>query len=156
MGKLDALRKLIREELRAVIKEELPKILNEGKRSPATSYKNSILESRGKESNIPGTLNVERKPVVPKFAKDNPMAAFLNDTANSLVNSQELQYFDSSEKDGYALMNEVSENREVGVAPNVSSMLASSRPSSAVEMVQINEVPDFTGLMSKLMSKGVI
>jgi hypothetical protein len=39
---------------------------------------------------------------------------------------------------------------------DVNDMLASSRPSSAVEMVQVNAVPDFTQLMQKMMAKGVM
>jgi hypothetical protein len=35
-------------------------------------------------------------------------------------------------------------------------MLATARPSSDPSMVQINEVPDFTDLMSKLKAKGAI
>jgi hypothetical protein len=35
-------------------------------------------------------------------------------------------------------------------------MLATARPSSDISMVQINEVPDFSDLMSKLKAKGAI
>jgi hypothetical protein len=35
-------------------------------------------------------------------------------------------------------------------------MLATARPSSDPSMVQINEVPDFSALMSKLKAKGAI
>ena len=39
---------------------------------------------------------------------------------------------------------------------DVNGMLSTARPSSDPSMVQINEVPDFTGLMSKLRAKGVM
>mgnify|MGYP003345688510 CR=1 FL=1 len=39
---------------------------------------------------------------------------------------------------------------------DVSGMLSSARPSSDISMVQINEVPDYSGLMKNLMSKGAI
>jgi len=39
---------------------------------------------------------------------------------------------------------------------DVNGMLATARPSSDISMVQINEVPDFSALMSKMMAKGQI
>ena len=39
---------------------------------------------------------------------------------------------------------------------DVNGMLATARPSSDISMVQINEVPDFSDLMSKLKAKGAI
>jgi hypothetical protein len=39
---------------------------------------------------------------------------------------------------------------------NVSSMLSTARPSSDISMVQINEVPDYSGLMKNLIAKGDI
>ena len=41
-------------------------------------------------------------------------------------------------------------------AGSVNDMLATSKASSAVEMVQVNAVPDFTDLMKKMMAKGTI
>jgi hypothetical protein len=39
---------------------------------------------------------------------------------------------------------------------DVNGMLATARPSSDISMVQINEVPDYSGLMKNLMEKGAI
>jgi hypothetical protein len=159
MSKIDLLRKLIREELRVVIREELPRILNENKKQVGSiSYKDSILESQNKSrKQIPGTLNVERKPVAPKFSSVNPLASFLNETATSMVGTQDEMYLNpvNVESDGYSILQNstINENTQ---ASDVSSMLATARPSAAVEMVQINEVPDFTNLMTKLKAKGAI
>ena len=159
MGKVDLLRKLIREELRVVIREELPRILNESRKPVGSvSYKDSILESQTKTRKpVPGTLNAQRKPEVPKFSSINPLASFLNDTAQNMVGTQDEMYLDQSNQnlDGYSVMQSVGLN-ENAEASNVGNMLASARPSAAVEMVQINEVPDFTDLMSKMIAKGVM
>lgn len=159
MSKLDLLRKLIREELRVVIREELPRILNEGKKPVGSmSYKDSILESQSKPKKpVPGTLNAQRRPEVPKFSSANPLSSFLNETAQSLVGSQEEGYFsqETQQLDGYSVFQNASINENVE-ASDVSSMISSARPSAALEMVQINEVPDFSDLMGRLREKGVI
>jgi hypothetical protein len=155
MGKqIDILRKLIREELRAVIKEELPRLLEENKKS-VPSYKESVLESKNKK--IPGTLNTSR-PAPPKFVSRDPISNILNETANSMMQSEDTFYFDSSNvtADGLGMMQNVNYNREPNVVDNVSDMLSSARPSSNIEMVQINNVPDFTDLMSRMREKGVM
>jgi hypothetical protein len=56
--------------------------------------------------------------------------------------------------DGYSAINNYSQ--EVSSVGNVNDMLAASRPSSTHEMIQINAVPDFNGLMDKMLNKGVI
>lgn len=159
MSKVDLLRKLIREELRVVLREELPRILNESRKPAGSiSYKDSILESQNKSrKQIPGTLNAERKPVVPKFSSANPLASFLNETATSMVGTQDEMYLNpvNMEADGYSVLQNSAINENVD-ASDVNSMLASARPSAAIEMVQINEVPDFTNLMTKMIAKGVM
>jgi hypothetical protein len=42
------------------------------------------------------------------------------------------------------------------VVGDVNGMLATARPSSNLETVQINEVPDYSQLMKKMTEKGVI
>jgi hypothetical protein len=146
MSQIDALRKLIREELRAVIKEELPKMLSEVK-SPIVDSKKALQEQV--KAKIPGTLNTvtSRKPI--KFAGSNPMAALLNDTAKSMLSED---FSMSTEQIHPSMAFQPKEDR-VG---DVQSMLSTARPSSNLATVQINEVPDFTGLMSRLKEKGAI
>lgn len=146
MAQIDALRKLIREELRAVLKEELPKILKEVKTPVVVDQKKNLQEQV--KSKIPGTLNTSApKPI--KFTGNNPMAAFLNDTAQSMLNE------DFSMTSGDVHPSLAFQPKEVQVG-SVQGMLGSARPSSNLDAVQINEVPDFSGLMSKLKERGEI
>jgi len=144
MAKVDLLRKLIREELRTVIREELPKLLSETK-SPVVDTKKALQEQV--KAKIPGTLNTSRpRPV--QFS-GSPMAAFLNDTAKSMLSED----FSMTTENVHPAMAFQPKQDRVG---NVNSMLATARPSSNINAVQINEVPDFTGLMSRLKEKGAI
>lgn len=146
MAQIDVLRKLIREELRAVIKEELPKILSEAK-MPIMDQKKALQEQV--KTKIPGTLNTNtaRKPI--KFTGNNPMAAFLNDTAKNMLTED----FSMTTDQVHPAMAFQPKQDKVG---DVQSMLTTARPSSNLSAVQINEVPDFSGLMNRLKEKGAI
>lgn len=147
MTQSEALRKLIREELRAVLKEELPKLLKENAKPVMVDPKKNLQEQV--KSKIPGTLNtVESRPQI-KFASNNPMAAFLNDTAKSMLN-EDFSMTTDSVHPGLAF-----QPKDVKVG-SVEGMLGSARPSSNLDAVQINEVPDFSALMGKLKSQGQI
>jgi len=147
MAQIDALRKLIREELRAVLKEELPKLLKEGQ-SPVVKDTKKALQEQVK-AKIPGTLNTQASRPQIKFASNNPMAAFLNDTAKNMLNED----FSMTSADVHPAMAFQPSQVTVG---SVEGMLGTARPSSNINAVQINEVPDFTGLMSKLKERGEI
>lgn len=146
MAQIDALRKLIREELRAVLKEELPKILKESKAPVLADPKKSLQEQV--KAKVPGTLNTS-KPIPPKFSTANPMAAFLNDTAKNMLNED----FSMTSDNVHPAMAFQPSQVSVG---SVEGMLGTARPSSNINAVQINEVPDFSALMSKLKEKGQI
>lgn len=145
MASVDLLRKLIREELRTVIREELPKIISEAK-IPIQDSKKALQEQV--KAKIPGTLNTSI-PKPPKFGGSNPMAAFLNDTAKNML----AEDFSMSTEQVHPAMAFQPKQDKVG---DVNSMLATARPSSNISAVQINEVPDFTGLMNRLKEKGAI
>lgn len=146
MGQIDQLRKLIREELRSVLNEELPKLLKEVKASPIVSPQKALQEQV--KSKIPGTLNtVAPKPI--KFAPNHPMSAFLNDTAQTMLNEN----FNMTSDDVHPGL--AFQPKEVKVG-SVNGMLGTARPSSNLDAVQINEVPDFSGLMNKLKERGEI
>ena len=145
MAQIDALRKLIREELRAVLKEEMPKMLKEIK-APVMDPKKSLQEQV--KSKIPGTLNTgERKPI--KFAGNNPMAFLLNDTANQMLNED----ISMTTADVHPALAFQPKEDKVG---SVEGMLGTARPSSNISAVQINEVPDFSALMNKMKERGEI
>jgi len=147
MAQIDALRKLIREELRAVLKEELPKLLKEGQAPVVKDAKKALQEQV--KAKIPGTLNTQASRPQIKFASNNPMAAFLNDTAKNMLNED----FSMTSADVHPAM--AFQPNQVSVG-SVEGMLGTARPSSNINAVQINEVPDFTGLMSKLKERGEI
>ena len=147
MGQIDQLRKLIREELRTVLKEELPKLLKEVK-PPAYVDRQKALQEEVK-SKIPGTLNTQASRPQIKFTSNNPMAAFLNDTAKSMLN-EDFSMTSDNVHPGMAF-----QPKEVAVG-SVGGMLGTARASSNIDAVQINEVPDFSALMGKLKQQGQI
>lgn len=150
MAQVELLRKLIREELRAVLKEELPKMIREIKQPVYIDQKKSLQEEV--KAKIPGTLNTHRSNPVAnvKFQGNNPMANLLNETAMSMT-SNNMSSFGAE----YSNPTMAFQPDEVSVG-SVEGMLGTARASSNLDAVQINEVPDFTGLMSKLKAQGAI
>jgi hypothetical protein len=153
-SQIDLLRKLIREEVAKAIRQEMPAILQEV-RTPSTT-KEVIKESKHVKKAIPGTLNTQPVRPTPNFS-GNPLANILNETAMSMVEMDDMSFTtgnigpDSIGVDPTSFF----QPKQVAVG-DVNSMLATARASSDPSMVQINEVPDFTGLMSKLKAKGAI
>lgn len=143
MAKLDAFRKLIREEVKAVFQEELATILKEA----IVANKQSAPIVEHKKPAIPGTLNNRasfRPPSAPVLSAGNPLNEMLQQTANSMI-PQDYQY----------LNGEMVQNEPV-IVESVQDMFANTRPSSNLEAIEINAVPDFTQLMSKLKANGDI
>jgi len=150
MAQVELLRKLIREELRAVLKEELPKMLKEIKQPVYVDQKKALQEEV--KTKIPGTLNTNRSNPVAgvKFQGNNPMASLLNETAMSMVSENMMSFSTDHVSPTMAF-----QPAEVSVG-SVEGMLGTARASSNLDAVQINEVPDFSGLMSKLKAQGQI
>lgn len=148
MSKLDSFRKLIREELRAVLKEELPKILKESSVSPQ-DFRQNIKEQVQKKV-VPLTLNQEVKRPTPKFDTSNPLGNLLNETAISMT-TEDIHKF-ANPQDGF-IQNMTQKEGSVG---SVDQMLANAKGGGALEMVEIDTVPDFSGLMNTMKSKGLI
>ena len=152
MAKIDLLRKLIREEVIKALRQELPKILSEAKQD-YTGIKNVIREM--KKSDIPLTLNTpetyKRNPDF-KFANSSPLNNILLETAKSMNQYEDDNYNFTTDN-----INPVSffQPKEA-VIGDVNGMLATARPSSNLETVQINEVPDYSQLMKKMTEKGLI
>ena len=153
-SQIDLLRKLIGEEVEKAIRQEMPAILQEIRTSSST--KEIIKESKQVKKAIPGTLNTQPVRPTPNFS-GNPLANILNETAMSMVEMDDMSFTtgnigpDSIGVDPTSFF----QPKQVAVG-DVNSMLATARASSDPSMVQINEVPDFTGLMSKLKAKGAI
>jgi hypothetical protein len=142
---IQALRKIIREEVESVIKKELPKIIKESLNPSVTYSKN--LENNVK-SKIPSTLNQKQKPLTERIKFDNssnPFASMLNDTISSM-NQKDLYNIGNIDSIG---ITDVFQPENVNVG-TINEMLNSARPSTHHEMVEIDVVPDYSQLMKKM------
>lgn len=153
MAKIDLLRQLIREEVIKALRQELPRLLSENISSNKRGIDNVIKEI--KKSDIPITLNtVEtyQKNINQKFSNNSPLDKLLKETAISMQ-EDEIKDFnfntDSVNPISYFQPKEV----EIG---DVNSMLSTARASSNMETVQINQVPDYSQLMKKMLDKGAM
>lgn len=146
MANLDALRKLIREEVRAVFQEELSGILKEAILNKGGS--STIVESsKPAKSKIPGTLNSQpvRPFTPPNFGSNNPLNGILQETALSMT-TNDLASFGMGQTPMV----------EPAVVDSVDGMFATARKSSNLDAIEINAVPDFTGVMAKMKANGEI
>ena len=154
MGQTDLLRKLIREEVRAVFQEELAGILKEA----IIANRQPIVETKApKAASISGTLNTQpvRKMAPPVLSPSNPLNSLLAETANAMSgDDMESFSFDSRDAIGFGGASMMRESAPV--VESVDQMLATARPSSNMDAIQINAVPDFTALMSKMQQNGQI
>lgn len=154
MASVDLLRKLIREEVKAVFQEELAGILKEA--IVANKGTRTVIEEQApKKATVPGTLNTKpfRPVAAPNLGSNNPLTSLLAETANTMANeSYEGMSFTSDDAMGFGMM----QTREPAVVDSVGDMMATARASSNFDAIQINAVPDFTGLMSNLKAKGAI
>jgi hypothetical protein len=145
MANLDALRKIIREEVRAVFQQELAGILKEA--IIANKGQQTITESSRpvKRPAIPATMNRSvPRPIAPILKPGNPLNSLLAETAQSMT------------MDEFGDLNGQGAERDVAIVESVEDMFANSRGSSNLEAIQINAVPDFTGVMAKMKANGEI
>ena len=139
MANIDALRKIIREEVRTVFQEELAGILKEAIMAPKGTQ--TITESARPKApaQTPGTLNrAPQKPIAPILNPGNPLNSLLQETAMSMS------------PDDFGNFNGQGPQREAQVVESVDGMFASARKSSNIEAIEINDVPDFSHMMSKM------
>jgi len=138
------LRKVVREEVQQVVREELGLLLEtpEPKRT-VVETKNSLVDSI--KDSIPA------KPVTPTmFANNSILNDILNETA---VNGdfRSMGSYDSSNAQSFGMGNPMN---ETAVVTSVDQMLSTARPAGDVSQVQIDAVPDFSGLMKTMKEKG--
>ena len=154
VSQVDLLRKLIREEVAKAIRQEMPAILQEIQTSSTT--KQVIKESIATKKAVPLTLNTQPVRPKPNFS-GNPLANMLNETAMTMGDMDDMSFNTSDIGPDSIGIDPTSffQPKQVAVG-DVNGMLATARPSSDISMVQINEVPDFSALMSKMMAKGQI
>lgn len=137
MAKLDALRKIIREEVRAVFQEELAGILKEA--VMANRSQQPITEAVRPKPATPATLNRQApRPVAPVLSPGNPLNSLLAETAMSMT------------PDEFVDLNGEVVERDVPIVESMGDMFASARKSSNLDAIEINAVPDFTHMMSKM------
>ena len=153
-NQLELLKKLIREEVVNAIRQEMPAILKEIQSS--SSPKEVIKESKRPKMAVPATLNTQPVRPKPNFT-GNPLANMLNETAMTMGDMDDMSFNTSDIGPSSIGIDPTSffQPKQVAVG-DVNGMLATARPSSDPSMVQINEVPDFSALMSKLKAKGAI
>lgn len=139
MANLDALRKLIREEVKAVFQEELAGILKE---AIMVNKNQSVIteSSRPKASPIaPATMNRSiPKPIAPVLSPGNPLNSLLAETAQSMT------------MDDYDSIGGTGVERDVPVVESVGDMFANAKGRGSIEAIQINAVPDFSHMMAKM------
>jgi hypothetical protein len=139
MANLDALRKLIREEVKAVFQEELAGILKEA--IMVNKNQSVITESaRPKASPVaPATMNRSvPKPIAPVLSPGNPLNSLLAETAQSMT------------MDDYDSIGGMEVERDIPVVESVEAMFANAKGRGSVEAIQINAVPDFSHMMAKM------
>jgi hypothetical protein len=139
MANLDAFRKLIREEVKAVFQEELAGILKEA--IIANRGTQTIVESTRPIAKpaVPATMNRSvPRPVAPVLSPGNPLNSLLAETAQSMT------------MDEFGDLNGEGVERDIPIVESVGDMFANSRGSSNLEAIQINAVPDFSHMMAKM------
>ncbi len=155
MNKLDAFKKLIREEVKKAVREELKNFLIESE-TKVIKPKQTVIESKTRESFKP-------KFNKPQIYSDDPIKQLLSETAFNMDASEykTMMSADSSMAQGFPQML-MQERESFSPAPqsqvveSVSEMLASTRPANDINQVEIDTVPDFSNLMQTLKAKGQI
>tara|TARA_B110000503_G_scaffold58585_1_gene93674 strand:+ start:5565 stop:6032 length:468 start_codon:yes stop_codon:yes gene_type:complete len=152
--KLDAFRKIIREEVRSVIKEELSLLMQ----SPITetkTVKKPVIEQKITQPSFSEMINEEvlSQPTPPVLkSTGNPLLDMLNETAAAgewrSINGEG---FNSSHAAGFA---GGMPGAPVRVVETVDQMLAGKQGATDLNSIVIDAVPDFSGVMSKLKDSG--
>jgi hypothetical protein len=154
MTKSQLFRKMIREEVQKAIREEMPRLLKEIKsvKEPVKTLKESTEDMYG----VPLTLNQKptkpKKPAAMPFDKSNPLNNLLNETFLSMTSDDAAGFGYDAQEQHPSMVFQPTVDRVGGVE----DMLASARGGGSLEAVQVNVVPDFSGLMDKLLKQGDI
>lgn len=145
----------MRVEFKALLKEQLVPLLKE----------NSIIadvtpvhrQAKG-TTNLANSISaaMESKNFKPVNSGD-PIADLLNETAMSMTSNEYRTMInaDASMAPNFGMIGGV-DGIEHSAVGTVEQMLSSNRPTSDINQVTIDVVPDFTGLMNTLKSKGAI
>ena len=154
--KIEAFRKMIREEVRTVIKEELSLIMstpiteNKIVKKPVVEQKTKKKQSFSEMVNETNQPQQPQKPTKPLFDSKDPLAQILNETAaQGGWRDMNGGTFNASDAVGFA---GGMPQQEVKVVDSVEQM--SSQKTSDINQVSIDAVPDFSGMMSAFKKEG--
>jgi len=163
MSKLDILRKIIREEVtfamrvefKALLKEELLPLLKENRNISNTVPVHKPVKG---PTNLANSISaaMDSRNFKPASSGD-PIADLLNETAMSMTSNEYRTMInaDASMAPNFGMIGGV-DGVETAAVGTVEQMLSSNRPTTDINQVTIDVVPDFTGLMNTLKSKGAI
>ena len=151
--KLEAFRKVIREEVRAVIKEELSLIMQ----TPITetkTVKKPVVEVQNKKSTLSDIIEEpksQNKSTKPLFEGVGALSDVLNQThaEGGWRNMGSMTAQDAVSYQGGM------PGQETKVVDSVNDMVAGQKTSD-INQVSIDSVPDFSGLMNNLKNNGKI
>ena len=154
---LEALRKLIREEMRTVLQEELKSILTEAvviastpeTKTQAQTHPHIKVESTYKPK-FSEILAEKKAPV----STGNPMFDLLNETANEGEWRSINGGYNAQDAVGFAGGLPSIGGANTPVVSSVDQMISKHAPVRDINDVRIDAVPDFTGLMGKLKENG--
>lgn len=152
MTKSELLKKLIKEACIEAIREELPKMLKQT--TSSIEKKSKIKEAVEDMYGVPMTLNQPKikKPDQLPFNNNNTISSLLNETFISMT-SEDVMQFGTNLGEQHPSMVFQPPVDSVG---SVHDMLSTARGSGNIEGVVVNSVPDFNGLMDKLIKQGDI
>ena len=153
--KIEAFRKIIREEVRDVIKEELSLIMS----TPVTETKvvqKPVVEQKTKRPSL-SELTEEPQPqqqTQPLFEGAGAIASILNQT-HAEGGWRNINGGGYSAQDAVGFQGGVP-GGETKVVKSVDEMMASQPKTSDINQISIDAVPDFSGLMGKMKEAGKI
>ncbi len=153
--KIEAFRKIIREEVRDVIKEELSLIMS----TPITETKvvqKPVVEQKTQRPSL-SELTEEpqpQQPTQPLFEGAGAIASILNQT-HAEGGWRNINGGGYSAQDAVGFQGGMP-GGETKVVKSVDEMMASQPKTSDINQVSIDAVPDFSGLMGKMKESGNI
>lgn len=156
--KIEAFRKIIREEVRDVIKEELSLIMSTPITETKVVQKPVVEQKTPRKSLSELTETVQpttpQQPTQPLFDSKDPLAQMLNETA-AAGEWRNLNGGGYTAQDAVGFQGGMS-GAETKVVSSVDEMMASQPKTSDINQVSIDAVPDFSGLMGKMKQDGKI
>ena len=153
--KLEAFKKLIREEVKRAIREELPAVLNEINETPKAVAK----PGRAFSGLFEEMDQKVKQPMIESTG--NPMLDLINETKMSMLNESNDEWrsvgdFNSDTLGSYRAEMAAAFGGGAPTVETVDQMVQTARPASDVSQVKINTVPDFSKMMGALKEKGKI